>query len=69
MHRLTSTGGGAIEIRKRSDYTYVLAFGLCMAIVTATFMLFMSHGWGLLTVPVTFSWPQAHVLSTTLTAR
>lgn len=73
MHSLTRTGSGAgagaIEVPKWSNFTYVLAFALCMTIVTATFLLFVGEGWGLLHVPATFSWPQAHVLSTALTGR
>ena len=70
MHGLTRTrsGAGVLELPKWSDSSYVLAFALCMAIVTATFLLFVGEGWGLLHVPATLSWPQAHVLSTALTA-
>lgn len=69
MDGLTTTAGASIDIPRWSDYRYVLAFGLCMAIVTATFLMFMHQGWALLKVPATFSWPQLHVLSTTLGVR
>ena len=71
MHALTTTGSGAgvVEVPKWPDCTYVLAFALCIAIVTATFLLFTGQRWGLLQVPAAFSWPQLHVLSTALTTR
>jgi len=39
-HSLTRTASsaGAIKVPKWSAYSYVLAFALCMAIVTATFL-------------------------------
>jgi hypothetical protein len=66
MHGLTTKADAVNEIPRWSDYRYVLSFALCMAIVTATFLLFMARGWGLVQVPATFSWPQLGVLSTAL---
>lgn len=69
IHGLTTTAGGVIEIPPWSNYRYVLAFARCLAIVTATFRLFMDQGWGPLRVPASFSWPQLHVPSIALGAR
>ena len=65
----SASGIGVSEAQKWADYWYVLAFVLCIAVVAATFLLFMGNGWGLFQVPAAFSWPPLHVLNTALNPR